>query len=152
MSAIQRGLRSRRGQAVVEFALVLPLVLMLVVSVFELARAWNLQQVITDAAREGARIAVIGSGQSKPDGQIRNEINDAVDDALSVAGVDPATATVSMSGLALGRGTNAVVGISLPYRFIFLSPMIKLVSQFAGTSNTFKGSITLKTSFTMRNE
>ena len=36
---------ARRGQAVVEFALVLPLVLILTISVFEFARAWNVQQV-----------------------------------------------------------------------------------------------------------
>ena len=49
----------RRGQALVEFALVLPLVLLLVVGMLEFARAWNLHQTMTDAVREGARRAVL---------------------------------------------------------------------------------------------
>jgi len=50
---------NRRGQSIVEFALVLPLVLLLVVGMLEFARAWNLHQTMTDAAREGARRAVL---------------------------------------------------------------------------------------------
>jgi Flp pilus assembly protein TadG len=50
---------NRRGQSIVEFALVLPLVLLLVVGMLEFARAWNLHQTMTDAVREGARRAVL---------------------------------------------------------------------------------------------
>ena len=51
--------RSAHGQAIVEFAVVLVLLLMLVIGVFEFGRAWNIYQVITDAARGGARMAVV---------------------------------------------------------------------------------------------
>jgi hypothetical protein len=54
-----RGKLNRRGQALVEFALVLPLILLLVVGMLEFARAWNLHQTLTDAVREGARRALI---------------------------------------------------------------------------------------------
>ena len=37
------------GQALVEFALILPVILLLVVGMLEFARAWNLHQVMTDA-------------------------------------------------------------------------------------------------------
>ncbi len=50
---------NRKGQAMVEFALVLPVVLLLVVGMLEFARAWNLHQSMTDAVREGARRAVL---------------------------------------------------------------------------------------------
>jgi hypothetical protein len=43
----------------VEFALVLPVLLLLVVGMLEFARAWNLHQSMTDAVREGARRAVL---------------------------------------------------------------------------------------------
>ena len=61
--------RDERGQALVEFALILPIILLLVVGMLEFARAWNLHQVMTDAAREGARRAVIGGheGSKRPD-------------------------------------------------------------------------------------
>ena len=51
-----------RGQAIVELALVLPVILLLIVGVLEFARAWNLHQVMTDAVREGARRAAIADG------------------------------------------------------------------------------------------
>jgi Flp pilus assembly protein TadG len=56
-----RGRFNRKGQALVEFALVLPLVLLLVVGMLEFARAWNLHQTMTDAVREGARRAVLAN-------------------------------------------------------------------------------------------
>ena len=54
--------RNRKGQALVEMALVLPILLLLVVGMLEFARAWNLHQVMTDAVREGARRAVLADG------------------------------------------------------------------------------------------
>jgi len=55
-------IRNRKGQALIELALVLPIVLLLVVGMLEFARAWNLHQTMTDAVREGARRAVLADG------------------------------------------------------------------------------------------
>ncbi len=52
-------LRNRRGQALAEFALVLPLVLFFIAGIIEMGRAWNIKQAVTDAAREGARYTVV---------------------------------------------------------------------------------------------
>lgn len=43
----------------VEFALLLPVFLMLVMGVIDIARAYSALQVVTNAAREGARTAII---------------------------------------------------------------------------------------------
>ena len=51
----------RSGAALVEAALVLPLLLMLLVGTVWLGRAYNVYQTITRAAREGARYAVLPS-------------------------------------------------------------------------------------------
>jgi len=51
--------RGDRGQATVEFALVLPVVVLLVVGVVELARVSGLQVATVDAARTGARAASV---------------------------------------------------------------------------------------------
>ena len=56
------GRLGRKGQALIEFALVLPLLLLLIVGMLEFARAWNLHQTMTDAVREGARRAVLADG------------------------------------------------------------------------------------------
>ena len=59
----RRGTR-RRGQALVEFALVIPLFLLLLVSIFDLGRAVFAWNTLSNAAREGARIAIVN--QYKP--------------------------------------------------------------------------------------
>jgi type II secretory pathway pseudopilin PulG len=46
---------NQRGQSVVEFALLLPLLLFLLVGVVFFTMAFNIQQVLNNAAREGAR-------------------------------------------------------------------------------------------------
>ena len=48
-----------RGQATVEFALILPLLLGLILGIIEFGRAWNLSQVATDAVRESTRRCVL---------------------------------------------------------------------------------------------
>lgn len=52
---------SERGAAAVEFALLLPLLLMLVLGTIEYGRAYNAQITLTNAAREGVRVMAIGN-------------------------------------------------------------------------------------------
>ena len=47
--------RDDRGAAMVEFAMILPLLLMLVVGIIEFGQAYNIQVSIQAAAHEGAR-------------------------------------------------------------------------------------------------
>jgi len=56
-------LRNRRGQSVVEFALVLPLLLLLVFGATEFSRAWLTMNVLTAASREGCRLAAVTEPQ-----------------------------------------------------------------------------------------
>jgi len=56
--------RSTRGQALVEFALVIPLFLLMLVGIFDLGRAVFSYNTLTNAAREGARLAIVN--QYKP--------------------------------------------------------------------------------------
>jgi hypothetical protein len=51
--------RGHRGNAVVEVAFVLPLLLLLCFGITEFGRAWMTKSVITSAAREGVRLAVV---------------------------------------------------------------------------------------------
>lgn len=48
-----------RGAAAVEFALILPVFVLLIVGMLEFARAYNAQISVTNAAREGARVMAI---------------------------------------------------------------------------------------------
>jgi len=130
---------SRSGQALVEFALVVPLLLILLLGVVEFGRAWNVYQVITDAAREAARTAAIDDTSVTQDSVIA-----VVQDALGRAGLDPADASITVAGITDPRGMPSTVSIQYPYDFVFLRP-------FLGWLDT-QGLVTLKTTFSMRNE
>ena len=55
----RRTVTSERGAAAVEFALILPILLLLVLGVVEFSRVYNVQISLSNAAREGARYMAI---------------------------------------------------------------------------------------------
>ena len=78
MTAIRRNKHARRGAVMVEMALVLPLFLMLVLGIIEFGRAMMVANLVTNSAREGARMAVL-------DGSTNTEVNNAVETFLQSA-------------------------------------------------------------------
>ena len=82
------GFRNRRGVAAVEFACVAPLFFLLVFGLIEYGRMVMVQQLLTNAAREGARVGVL-------DGSTETKVNTAVNTYLSAAGIKKTTTTVS---------------------------------------------------------
>lgn len=59
MSGRRSDQRGERGAAVVEFALVVPVLLLLVLGIAEFGRAYNIQTVVSGAAREGVRTMAV---------------------------------------------------------------------------------------------
>jgi Flp pilus assembly protein TadG len=132
---------NRKGQALVEFALVLPLVLLLVVGMLEFARAWNLHQTMTDAVREGARRALLA------DTWPVDSVYAPIWRYLAQSGYDPSYATMAVcTPPATGCGTTTpdfkksgwpiTVTLALPYKIWVLG----------------NRSFTMRTSYTVRNE
>lgn len=54
-----RNRKNERGAAAVEFALVFPLVIMLLLTVIEFSRLWNMQATLSDAAGLSARYVAV---------------------------------------------------------------------------------------------
>ena len=54
----KRGLRTERGSVAVEFAILVPIFLMLVFGIVDFGHAWYMTQMVTNASREGARYGV----------------------------------------------------------------------------------------------
>jgi Flp pilus assembly protein TadG len=139
--AVSRRLEPRdAGQSLVEFAILIPVLMVVVVGIFEFGRAWNVDQVLTNAAREGGRLAVVETSSE-------GDVMGAVEDALTNAALDPAAATITVDGMSDGYGTQATVQIQYPYEFVFLGPVMQLLSD-----GDTPGSITLSSQIVMRNE
>ncbi len=76
----QRHNDSRRGATAVELAFVLPIFFAVVLGVVEFGRAMMVSQLVTNGAREGARLAILdGSTNSEVEGIIKDFIEDSVD-------------------------------------------------------------------------
>lgn len=65
--------RVRSGQALVEFALVLPIFIFLLLAVFDLGRAVFAYNGLTNAAREGARLAVVNQTSASIDSRVQEQ-------------------------------------------------------------------------------
>ena len=95
MSRIKpRLLSSERGTTTVEAAIILPVFLLLLFGIFEAGRFLNTRQVLTNAAREGARLAVTpltGTNTLPTTGDIQARVNDY----LASANITGATTTVN---------------------------------------------------------
>ena len=130
------------GQSLVEFAILVPVLMGVVVGIFEFGRAWNVDQVLTNAAREGARLAVIETSSE-------GDVIEAVETALTNAALDPSVATISVDGVEDNYGTPATVQIQYPYEFVFLGPIMAFLGDGEGDT---PGSITLTSQIVMRNE
>jgi len=76
-----RGVRDGRGgQAVVEFALILPVFMLMLFGAIEFGRAYYTLHLLTNAAREGARTGALPE-------QLESDVSTAVDNFLDNAGL-----------------------------------------------------------------
>jgi Flp pilus assembly protein TadG len=97
----QKYRKNIRGQSMVEFALLLPVFLMLVMGVIDIARAYSNLQVITNATREGARLGIIpGTAPATVTAAVNNYL---VSGAVANCGAPVLTNVGTGGGLAIIR-------------------------------------------------
>ena len=126
--------REERGTAVVEAALTMLGFLVLLLGIFEAGRLLNIQQVLTDASREGAKLAVLplsGTSTLPTVGEIENEVQrflQAANIGSATTVVEPAVSIVTGSV----STTFTRVRVSVPYTVLTLS-------MFSGLEITLVG-------------
>lgn len=124
------------------------MVLLVSVGIFEFGRAFQTWQVITNAAREGARVAVLPNPVA---GSVESRVM-----AYLTAGQLPNAAGASVNvnrnaSMSIGT-TNAsasVVTVQYPFNFVVLNPVARLV---VGNSTLGNAPIAMTASAQMRNE
>ena len=106
----------RRGAALVEFAMVAPVFFLFLVGAVEFGRAIMVQEALTNASREGARVATL-------DGSLDSDVSNAANDYLNCMGIAGATVTPSPHNPGLtSAGTEVSVTVSIPYMSVTWVP------------------------------
>ena len=120
----------RRGAALVEFALVAPIFLLLVVGSIEFGRAIMVQEALTNASREGVRTGI-------EDGSLTTDVTTAVNNYLTDMSISGASTSVTPAdpGTTAG-GTEVTVTVSISYSSISWvpSPMFLKSTTLSATS------------------
>jgi Flp pilus assembly protein TadG len=102
MRSIGRRLGRERGAVAVEFALIMPLLLLIVVGTIQFGRVWSQYQVFQGAAREGARCAAVQAASATA-GLTGCDIQARIDEA-SGAYTPAVPAAVTVGGAASPGG------------------------------------------------
>jgi Flp pilus assembly protein TadG len=129
-------------------AVTLPLVLLVSVSIFEFGRAFQTWQVLTNAAREGARVAVLpDSTASDVEARVRTALAAGqLQSSADVVGV-LIDRNVDMS-IGAATAKASLVTVNYPFSFMVLNPVANLVVR----GSTMGSPITIAASAQMRNE
>ena len=90
---MKRGTMPRRGQGLVEFALVVPLFLILLFGMVEFGRAWMTKNILTGAAREAVRHAVVQTDNVLSESVAKARATEVLNSAA--IGVPPAVVTMN---------------------------------------------------------
>ena len=107
--AIRQRNRDRKGAAVVEFAVVAPVLIMLLLGMIECGRMIMVQQSLTTAVREGARSAII-------EGTSDSTAKNVVESFLAGVGVSGTSITVTPSNTdSMAHGQPITVSVSVPF-------------------------------------
>ena len=138
-------MRSEKGAALIEAAVTVPIILLISVGIFEFGRAYQAQQVLTNASREGARIAVLGDATTDP------AIRARIGQYLKGGGLNEvAEANIIISrNVAVSGFTASSVEVKYPFEFMVLNPVVRLI---APTDTKTGAPITMAATTLMRNE
>ena len=141
--------RSEKGAALLEAAITIPILLLIAVGIFEFGRAYQTWQVVTNAAREGARIAVLPdptpgvAEQRVRDYLEAGSLKYTADDDVVVDVEEADTITVNGAAVSASRVT-----VDYPFQFMVLGGVVKLVSP----QSELGGDLTMRGEAVMRNE
>jgi Flp pilus assembly protein TadG len=137
-------IRNQRGTALLETAVTIPLVLAVCVAIFEFGRAYQTWQVLTNAAREGARISILAESS---DAQVTSAVR-----AYMQSGQLPKYASAGVSverTVPFGSNTASRITVTYPFNFTVLNPVMKLLNSGATAG---KGTTVMTSTALMRNE
>jgi Flp pilus assembly protein TadG len=123
----RKTIREQRGQTMTEFALILPILVLLLLAVIQFGIAFNNYLTVTDAARAGARKAVVSRRAANPS-------------AAAIAAVRSSATNLDQSKLNVtvnstwAQGSDVTVTASYPYQLSLLGVVVKAGNLTSSTT------------------
>lgn len=146
---VRRFARSESGVELIEFGLTLPLLLLVLIGIIESGLLFQQYEVVTNAAREGARIAVLPTYSATPAIRTAN-VQARVTQYLVASGLTgPATTTVATPPpvpVSTGCVTTVLVTVQYDHSIAFLTRILR------NFGNTVPNTISLRGRSQMRTE
>jgi Flp pilus assembly protein TadG len=134
-------LRCEQGAELIEFALILPALLVVLAGILDMGFLFKDWEVVTNAAREGARVAALP-------GWAQSDVESRINQYLSGGGLQ-GVATTTITPVTITAGTRTMTGIKVtvayPHTYMILGPVIQMIQGSVSD-------ITLKAAATMRTE
>lgn len=125
----------------VEMVIILPVLLMLLFAIAEFGLVLTKWQTLTNAAREGARDAIVyrtGCDAATVESEVRTKVKNYA----AAGGVTLTDADIAVSGACGAANTDTSVSVDHDYTFMVLP----------GFASSINPTLTLSSSATMRNE
>jgi Flp pilus assembly protein TadG len=145
--------RREDGAALIEAAFTLPIMLLVCIGILEFGRAYQTWQVITNASREGARVAVLPAySNASVDARVRTYLKNGglpatiVDGANTHVLITDTTIPIDAAAATTAPATRVVV--EYPFDFMVLQGVAQLVVNGSTAGQAF----TMRTTTIMRNE
>ncbi|RFU19040.1 TadE/TadG family type IV pilus assembly protein [Geodermatophilus marinus] len=120
-------LSAERGASVVEFALIVPLLVVLVLGIVEFGHAFQVQGTLSSAAREGARVMALQSNPAAARAAVRAAAP-TLDPAISDAQI-----AISPSACPTAAATTTNVRVTIRYPMPFLTGFFGADVDLTGT-------------------
>jgi Flp pilus assembly protein TadG len=105
--------RDERGAAAVEFAILLPVLMLILFGIVEFGMIMYSREVITNASREGARAGIVQATAKPTAGAIQT----VVTNYLTGTGINPSAVTINIAGAGLTAPNTLMVTVTYPYNF-----------------------------------
>lgn len=129
---LRAALFDRRGQSLVEFALALPVLLLVLFGITEFGRAFQAYLTVNHIAREGARLAAVGASNGEIESLIYSE----------AVGLDPNRLTITITPAdESARLPGQTVTVRVAYQFQLVVP---LISDLVGSGIPMEAALSMR--------
>ena len=140
-------LNNQRGTSAVEFAIVLPLLVVFVFGIIEFGLVFYDKAMVTNASREAARAGIVYRNPPVTIAEIQSVVDNYCGGMLVSFGSSPGAITTVPSGECTNHGDELVVNVAYQYEFLLIPDF--LTTFFSGG---LPGSIDVSTTTKMRCE